>query len=236
MHEDCDNKCDSSRKRAQGQGRSARASAARRVMRRSRRSPAHRPAPPRSRPRRRHWQAPDRRAPSRIDAAGRAEDEARQRAGEALEESRAARGLGREELEGGEAIGRQRHGLGHRGAARQHRHRAGRQPDRESRRRARRNQEPGAGGGCHLDVLDPRDGAGADHRLRHLAGDLADGGERLRRAQRHLDDRQSAGDQRPGERHRDAGILDGQDGNDGCGGKQRAGIGKHGGLTGMEDT
>ena len=66
-----------------------------------------------------------------------------------------------------------------------------------------------------IELLGIEDGAGAQHGLRHLGGHRPQGVQRHRRAQRDLEHRQTAFDQRPGERHGIGQPLDREHGDDG---------------------
>ena len=59
------------------------------------------------------------------------------------------------------------------------------------------------------------DGAGTDDDVGHLGGDAFDGLQRGRCAQRQLDDRQAAVDERLGDRHRVGGVVHDDDRDDG---------------------
>ena len=83
-------------------------------------------------------------------------------------------------------------------------------------RTARGDEKLRARGECVFGLRGVDDGACAYHDLRHLGGDAFDRGHGGGGTQRQLDDRQSAVDERLGDRHRVVGIVHDDHRNDGC--------------------
>ena len=80
---------------------------------------------------------------------------------------------------------------------------------------ARTDQESSPGAPGLVELLAIEHGAGTQDRLRDLGGHRPQGIQRHGRAQRDLEDGQSAFDQRPGQRHGVGRPLDGEDGDEG---------------------
>ena len=172
----------------------------------------------------------------RVDPAGGAEPDLRQRRGQRLERCGAADRLGRKELLHGVAAIHQRHRLGRGGGAGQQRQRLGHAGVDHRRGAAGRHPEARARSARGAHILGGEQGARADGRAldrRHRG----DGLQRAGGAQGHLEHAQPAGDQRLGQRAGVGGVLDHQHGDHGgdradLRGKRALLLGGHGGSCG----